>query len=122
MSKGIANDVLRRYIYNEAGILTDIGNQFRIRHFEADKIKLNEEYVDYLYYRLFNLILKLLTGTGRLLSSYVLLRQYFKLITVVLKLTFYFFVLVPNKLIYISYTYNLARYDCLHVEIVLSKW
>ena len=53
----------------EAKILTDIGNQFQIRHFETDKIKLNEEDVDYLYYRLFNLILRLLAGTGRLLSS-----------------------------------------------------
>lgn len=69
LSRGIANDVLRKHIDNEAKILTDIGNQFQIRHFETDKIKLNEEDVDYLYYRLFNLILRLLAGTGRLLSS-----------------------------------------------------
>lgn len=66
LSKGIASVELRKHIGEEAKILTDIGNQFQIRHFERDKIELNEEDVDYLYYRLFNLILRLLMGTGRI--------------------------------------------------------
>lgn len=66
LSKGIANEELRKQIDNEAKILTSIGNQFQIRHFEKDKIPLNEEDVDYLYYRLFNLILRLLIGTDRI--------------------------------------------------------
>lgn len=66
LKNGIANEELRKYIENEAKNLTDIGNNFQIRHFEKDKISLNEEDLDYLYYRLFNLILRLLTGTKRI--------------------------------------------------------
>ncbi len=66
LKNGIANAELREYIETEAKTLTDIGNRFQIRHFEKDKIKLNDEDVDYLYYRLFNLILRLLMGTNRI--------------------------------------------------------
>ena len=66
LTKGIANAELRQYIEIEAKTLTDIGNRFQIRHFEKDKIRLNDEDVDYLYYRLFNLVLRLLMGTNRI--------------------------------------------------------
>lgn len=66
LKKGIANEELRKEIEYEAKILTNIGNHFQIRHFEQDKIRLNDEDVDYLFYRLFNLILRLLMGTNRI--------------------------------------------------------
>ena len=66
LKKGIVNAELREYIKIEAKDLTLIGNRFQIRHFEKDIIKLNDEDVDYLYYRLFNLILRLLMGTNRI--------------------------------------------------------
>ena len=66
LSKGIANAELRQYIETEAKTLTVIGNSFQIRHFEKGKIRLNDEDVDYLYYRLFNLVLRLLMGTNRI--------------------------------------------------------
>ena len=66
LKKGIANEELRKEIEYEAKILTNIGNHFQIRHFEQDKIRLNDEDVDYLFYRLFNLIFRLLMGTNRI--------------------------------------------------------
>ena len=66
LKASIANEELRREIEEDAKILTTIGNRFQIRHFEKGKIKLNDEDVDYLYYRLFNLLLRLLMGTNRI--------------------------------------------------------
>ncbi len=66
LKKAITNAELSKYIENEAKVLTEIGNKFQIRHFEKDKISLNDEDVDYLYYRLYSLILRLLIGTNRI--------------------------------------------------------
>ncbi len=47
----------RGLIESEAKELTRIGNDFRIRHSEVDKIDINESnHVDYLFYRMFSLI------------------------------------------------------------------
>ena len=66
LKASIADEDLRKEIAEDAKILTNIGNRFQIRHFEKGKIKLNDEDVDYLYYRLFNLLLRLLMGTNRI--------------------------------------------------------
>ena len=51
---------------DEALELTRIGNEFRIRHSETDKVPLElSEHVDYLFHRLFALIRLLLRTTGR---------------------------------------------------------
>lgn len=36
--------------------LTNIGNQFHIRHFETDKVELDDEIVDYLFLRAYTLL------------------------------------------------------------------
>lgn len=57
---------LYKRLEGEAHELTDIGNKFRIRHSETDKVSLElSEHVDYLFHRLFALIRLLLRTTGR---------------------------------------------------------
>ena len=57
---------LRGLLENEARTLTDIGNTFMIRHSETDKVPLErEEDNEYLFYRMFSLILLILKTTGR---------------------------------------------------------
>lgn len=58
---------LRQRIDEEAQKLTKIGNDFRIRHHERDKIPIeNDEQIDYLFHRMFALIWLLLKATHRL--------------------------------------------------------
>jgi hypothetical protein len=66
-SKLSVSPEFRKLLLKEAQELTDIGNNFMIRHSETDKIPVGpgaEE--DYLFYRLFSLIWLLLNETGRL--------------------------------------------------------
>ena len=56
----------RNLIESEAKELTDIGNKFHIRHSEKNQIKLSkDEHIEYLFYRLFSLILLILKTTGK---------------------------------------------------------
>jgi hypothetical protein len=50
-----------RLLDTEARTLTTIGNQFRIRHSETDKIELTDQELDYLFARLFSLLWHLLS-------------------------------------------------------------
>lgn len=51
------NELLRIFLNEECKVLTNIGNQFQIRHFEKDKMQItNEAHIDYLYYRIFSFI------------------------------------------------------------------
>ena len=51
------NELLRIFLNEECKVLTNIGNQFQIRHFEKDKVQItNEAHIDYLYYRIFSFI------------------------------------------------------------------
>jgi len=60
----------RQFLETEAKELTVIGNTLRIRHSETDKEPLQSlEQVDYLFHRLFALLLLLLRTTGRALQS-----------------------------------------------------
>ncbi len=45
-------DILTTECHN----LTDIGNNFQIRHFEKDKYPIDDKHVDYLFFRMLNLI------------------------------------------------------------------
>lgn len=66
LERAIESEELREYINKEALVLTEIGNNFTIRHTEKDKIPLNKgEYIDYLFYRLFLLLRLLLILTNR---------------------------------------------------------
>jgi hypothetical protein len=50
----------------EAKELTDIGNKFRIRHAEVDKMPIEQSiHIDYLFHRMFALIRLLLRASGR---------------------------------------------------------
>jgi len=56
----------RELLESEARSLTDVGNNFMIRHSERDKIPLaNSEQVDYFFHRMFSLIRLLLRSSGR---------------------------------------------------------
>jgi hypothetical protein len=56
----------RVLVEREAKELTEIGNNFRIRHSETNRQEItNDTEVDYLFYRMFSLIWLLLSGTGR---------------------------------------------------------
>ncbi len=51
------NELFSEYIKREFKDLTDIGNQFQIRHFERDKVQLQSNlHIDYLFYRMSCLI------------------------------------------------------------------
>jgi hypothetical protein len=57
----------RKRIDDEALELTEIGNKFRIRHSEVDKIQIeSSDQVDYLFHRLFALVYLLLKATNRI--------------------------------------------------------
>ena len=49
----------------DAQELTDIGNEFRIRHSETNKTEIQEvEQVDYLFHRMFAIVMLLLSKRG----------------------------------------------------------
>lgn len=55
LDKSVANEPLRERIDAEMRLLTTLGNDFQIRHFESTKHALKPEDIDYLYQRLFSL-------------------------------------------------------------------
>ena len=66
LDKAATEPTFRETLEDEARELTDIGNKFRIRHSETDKVPLElSEHVDYLFHRLFALIRLLLRTAGR---------------------------------------------------------
>ena len=66
LDKAATEPTFRKRLEDEANELTAIGNKFRIRHSETDKVSLElSEHVDYLFHRLFALIRLLLRTTGR---------------------------------------------------------
>ena len=50
------NTYFLQVFINEFKVLTEIGNECRIRHHEIDKIEISEEYYDYLFQRCISLI------------------------------------------------------------------
>jgi hypothetical protein len=65
--RAIPEPKLRERINDEAIALTSLGNEFAIRHSETNKIIISEpEFLDYLFHRLFSLILMLLRRTSRI--------------------------------------------------------
>lgn len=49
--------LMQTHLTSEAKALTDIGNQFQIRHFETDKEKISDvAHIDYLFFRMFSMI------------------------------------------------------------------
>jgi hypothetical protein len=65
-----SNDIsFREYLDQEAKALTEIGNKFHIRHFETDKLPLNQPEKEYLFHRLYSLIHFLLLARTRSESS-----------------------------------------------------
>ncbi len=66
LTRSIPQADLRTTIEEEAQALTNLGNNFRIRHSETNKPIISDaESVDYLFYRLFALIQLLLKKTNR---------------------------------------------------------
>lgn len=66
LDRTTAEPRLREEIDNEAKAITDLGNQFRIRHAETDKVPIStSEEVDYFFQRGFASILLILRRTGR---------------------------------------------------------
>lgn len=64
--KAIPQQEFRERVNQESIVITDIGNDFAIRHTETNKIIISDsEYLDYLFHRLFALIQMLLHRTGR---------------------------------------------------------
>jgi hypothetical protein len=65
LDRGASEPSLRARIETEARELTDIGNDFFIRHTEVTKIPITESvHVDYLFHRMFSLIRMLLKANG----------------------------------------------------------
>ena len=63
---GVTVGPIRDRLECESRELTDIGNQFMIRHSETDRHPLDDDrHVDYLFHRMFSLVYLLLDGTGR---------------------------------------------------------
>jgi hypothetical protein len=61
LNKATQEPRFRQRLDEEARALTEIGNEFMIRHTETDKVELkSSEHVDYLFHRLFSLIWLLL--------------------------------------------------------------
>lgn len=57
----------RARLDSEGKELSDIGNKFRIRHHEMDKIPIeSSDHVDYLFFRMFSLIYLILKSTNRI--------------------------------------------------------
>ena len=66
LTKAIPQSEFRECVNQEAIALTNIGNDFAIRHTETNKIVISEpEFLDYLFHRLFALIQMLLRRTNR---------------------------------------------------------
>lgn len=66
LSKAAPESTFRKMLDKEATELTYIGNNFKIRHSEITQVPLElNEHVDYLFHRLFSLILLFLRTTGR---------------------------------------------------------
>lgn len=67
LDRAAAGDApLRERLETEARELTDIGNDFMIRHSETDRHPLTDDrHVDYLFHRMFSLVYLLLDATGR---------------------------------------------------------
>lgn len=66
LNKVAREPTFREALGREASELTDIGNTFRIRHSETTQVPLGiNEHVDYLFHRLFALIMLFLRTTGR---------------------------------------------------------
>ena len=66
LSKAASESTFREMLDKEASELTRIGNTFKIRHSETTQVPLVlNEHVDYLFHRLFSLILLFLRTTGR---------------------------------------------------------
>ncbi len=66
LTKAIPQPEFRNRVDKEAIALTNLGNDFAIRHTETTKMVISEsEYLDYLFHRLFALIHMLLRRTGR---------------------------------------------------------
>jgi hypothetical protein len=67
LKKTSAEKNFHNRLNKEASELTEIGNQFRIRHHEIDKIPIeSSDQVDYLFYRMFSLIYLILRSTDRI--------------------------------------------------------
>jgi hypothetical protein len=63
LERAVPDPNLRNRINQEAVALTNIGNDFMIRHSETNKIKIEQsEHVDYLFQRLFALIWMIIKG------------------------------------------------------------
>ena len=57
-----SNDKIKCELIEECKTLTKIGNEFQIRHFEANKVQVvDSEHIDYLFFRMYALIQLLLT-------------------------------------------------------------
>ena len=66
LTRAIPQSEFRDRVNQEAIALTNIGNDFAIRHTETNKVIISEsEYLDYLFHRLFALIQMLLRRTNR---------------------------------------------------------
>ncbi len=66
LDRGSAEPNFRQVLENDARLLTDIGNGFRIRHAEVNKTPVaDDEHVDFLFHRLFALIRLLLKKSNR---------------------------------------------------------
>ncbi|MDZ7842164.1 MAG: hypothetical protein U5R46_15290 [Gammaproteobacteria bacterium] len=67
LSRAAPPGPVRELLENEATTLTEIGNQFHIRHFESDRSELaRPEYIDYLFHRLYAMMhLLLFAGKDR---------------------------------------------------------
>ncbi|MHC2994932.1 MAG: hypothetical protein IBV53_05470 [Candidatus Atribacteria bacterium] len=66
LMRAIPQSEFRERVNQEAIALTNIGNDFAIRHAETNKIIISEsEFLDYLFHRLFALIQMLLRRTNR---------------------------------------------------------
>ena len=50
------NDYFLQVFIKEFQVLTEIGNECRIRHHEVNKVEISEEYYDYLFHRCISLI------------------------------------------------------------------
>lgn len=66
LNKGSAEPNFRQLLETEARLLTDIGNNFMIRHTEVNKIPIADDaHVDFLFHRLFAVIRLLLKKSNR---------------------------------------------------------
>ena len=62
----ITDEPLREVVEDDMEALTDVGNEFRIRHHETDKHVVPVEEYDYLFARMSNVIITLLRASNRL--------------------------------------------------------